>query len=824
MLGSEYRQLWATPLQVEVLDLAREAGGLSVVRRVGGQQTKGLALKGADGRDYTFRGLDKDPTNILPEDLHDTFVEDLVQDQMAAQHPGGALVAEVLSRAAGVPVVPVRLVVMPDDPALAGFREEFANLVGTFSEFPQPASSAHEGFLGASQILPHDALYARLQASPDDRADVRALLRARLLDLLLGDFDRHRKQWRWAGVPGAPPWQPIPEDRDQAFARYEGLLPSAVSRYVPQIQRFGARYGSISDLTYNGREQDRWLLPELELSVWRETAADVQARLTDEVIEEAARRLPAEWFVLDGARLAADLRARRDALPQAAERFYRHLAAQVDVQGTDVAELARVRRLPGGELDVELSRLGPEGAPGPAFFRRRFVAGETREVRIYLRGGDDRAVVEGASGPIRLRVLGGPGDDRLDDSAGGGTRFYDVEGDDAVSRGPGTRWNRRRYQAPPGPKNAPWIPPRDWGREWYPLPVLGYSSDYGVLAGAGFTTQGYGFRKHPWADQHTLSAGWAFGASQPRILYQGEFRRENARSYAGLVVRHSGLEVLRFYGFGNETSAEQDDDFYKVRQQQTAIAPTFTLPLPGRLELTLAPLAQYSDTEEGERLIDREAPYGSGDFGQLGGLVRIRLDTRRPLLAGAGISLPMQGGSPAGGYPVGGAHVEAVGAVFPKAWDVESTFGWLEGRASTYLTAGRQGRVTLALRGGGRRVFGDYPFHEAASLGGGGLFGGADTLRGYRANRFSGDASLYGNADLRLYVSRFFAALPGEWGLFGFADAGRVWLEGETSDTWHTSYGGGLWFGVLARRNAIAISIARSDERTSLTIRAGFSF
>ena len=84
--------------------------------------------------------------------------------------------------------------------------------------------------------------------------------------------------------------------------------------------------------------------------------------------------------------------------------------------------------------------------------------------------------------------------------------------------------------------------------------------------------------------------------------------------------------------------------------------------------------------------------------------------------------------------------------------------------------------------------------------------------------------SLYGNADLRLYLSRFFLALPGEWGVFGFSDAGRVWVNGEDSNTWHTSYGGGIWVGLLARTNAVAFTVAKCDERTAFYVRAGFSF
>ena len=37
-------------------------------------------------------------------------------------------------------------------------------------------------------------------------------------------------------------------------------------------------------------------------------------------------------------------------------------------------------------------------------------------------------------------------------------------------------------------------------------------------------------------------------------------------------------------------------------------------------------------------------------------------------------------------------------------------------------------------------------------------------------------------------------------------------------------YGGGLWIGLLSRSNAVAFTIAKSDERTAFYVRAGFSF
>jgi hypothetical protein len=821
MLGASYRKLWTTPVEVEVLDLGHEADGLTPARRVGGQQTKGLAFSDRSDRSYTFRSLDKDPSNILPEELQDTFVEELVQDQMASQHPGAPLVVDELSRALGVPTVPVRLVVLPDDPALGEFRKEFAGVVGTFAEYPTPGDARHPGFEGAVEIVDHMTLYAKLAESPDERVAVREFLHARLFDLFISDFDRHRKQWRWAKRKDDNLWHPIPEDRDQALARYEGMLVRAVAGYIPQLRTFGPDYDRIMGLTYNGREQDRWLLPELSRDTWREVAEDMKGKLTDEVIEKAARRLPPEWYAIDGPRLVEALKRRREKLVEEADRYYRHLAGQVDVQGTNASEVAHVRRLEGGAVQVEVARGLEQGEEKP-YFSRRFVPGETAEVRLYLRGGNDRVVVEGKGGGVKVRAIGGVGADVLDDSKGGGTRLYDSEGQNKVVEGPGTGLDDRGYEPPPGPKNAPWIPPRDWGRDWFPLPWAGYSTDYGVFLGAGFATRSYGFRQDPYASQHSLKAGWAFLASQPSVEYQGTFHRANSRVTAGLLATYSGLEVLRFYGFGNETEPQEDEDLNKVRQKQAVFAPSLTLPVAGPVDFTLAPVLQYADTEEGTLFIDEAKPYGYGSFGEVGGWARLRVDTRQSLRKSS-LQLPLRGGG--GAYPTSGVLLEAIGAVFPEAWDVEKTYGWVEGNASTYLTAGSKGRATLALRVGGKHMLGDrYPFHNAAAIGGGGVFSGQDALRGLRPNRFIGDSAVWGNADLRLYLSQFFLALPGEWGIFGFGDVGRVWLEDETSDKWHTSWGGGIWIGLLSRANAIAFTVAQSEERTAFAIRAGFSF
>jgi hypothetical protein len=196
LLGKNYRSLWIMPIEVDVLDFQSFAGGLRPVMRVGGMQTLGLALKGADGRNYTFRGIDKDPTSFLPQSFQDTLADRLIKDQTAAAHPTGAIVVPSIAEAAGILHNVPELVIMPDDPGLGEFRDAFANVLGTIEEYPSPALDSHPGTFGATEILSSVEMWNRRLTDPENHIDSRAFLRARLVDILLGDWDRHRNQWR----------------------------------------------------------------------------------------------------------------------------------------------------------------------------------------------------------------------------------------------------------------------------------------------------------------------------------------------------------------------------------------------------------------------------------------------------------------------------------------------------------------------------------------------------------------------------------------------------------------------------------------------------
>src|SRR5438270_135745 len=169
LLGAHYRDLWTTPLQVDVVDLARCGGGLAPLKRGGGRQTKSLRLQAADGHVYIFRSVDKDPTAAIPPELRATFVQRILEDQTSSTNPAGALVVGPLLGAAGVHHVEPRLMVMPDDPRLDSFPV-FKGMLGHLEERPTVDPEEDVGFERAVWDSVAAALQAGLADSVIDRA------------------------------------------------------------------------------------------------------------------------------------------------------------------------------------------------------------------------------------------------------------------------------------------------------------------------------------------------------------------------------------------------------------------------------------------------------------------------------------------------------------------------------------------------------------------------------------------------------------------------------------------------------------------------------
>ncbi len=772
LLGNRYRALWSETVRIPLLDLRSFAGGLRPLERAGGEQARSLAFIGGDGRQYLLRAAGGDAGPRFPPELEGSFIERLFQDHISAVHPFGPLVADRLGGAVGLPRLHPRLVIVPNDSALGAFREDFGGMVGYLQERPAP------GFAGFTHIVGTETLLG-LRRERQDEVDAHRFLAARMLDLLLGDWDRHRGQWRWGRAGEGAAWEPIPRDRDRAFSEYDGLLVGlARGGPAPHFVRFGAGRLPVSGLVWHSRDLDRELLTGLDWQAWDSVVSEVQSRLTDAVIDSAVAEMPGAMNAGSRRSLAGTLRARKARLPDAARRFYLSLAAEADLHGTDAAERITVTGEPEGAVRIELARAGRP-------VTRQFEPSETGEVRIFAHGGADTVVARGERGRVRVRVIGG-------------------EGADFITRddGPNVKLEQDGVDPRPLPReNDPPLPP-DWGGRTTFLPAVGANSDAGVVVGMYLTHVDYGFRKLPFASRTLVKAAFGTTSARPGILLSSSIQTGAPALDVAITAKATGVDVLRLYQPGNESSEAENRDFHMVRNWQFELAPSLEVAVARGLVFGAGPRFRYvrSETTAG-RLIGLVRPYGSGGFGAVGGRAYARLNLT---------DLPTN--------PRRGLLLELGGDAYPAAWDVEEAFGSAYATLSTYVSLPSGWSPTLYLRAGARRVWGRYPYFEAARIGGSG------SVRGYSTGRFLGDAGVFGQAELRLPISKATLAVPGKLGVFGLADVGRVYLDGESSDDWHPGFGGGIWFSWLGGAKVISLAVARGEERTTLNFRAGAAF
>jgi len=386
--GNLNRKLWEVPVRLPVLDLETVGGGLHLERLTGGEQTVGLRFHGGDGMAYDFRPVVKDPVPILPPWMRRGAAAGALDDQMAAQFPFGAVVVARLLEADGI-AAPVPIpVVMPNDSLLGALRSRFAGRVGLFAVHANERAGARPGFGGYTSIVDSDSMYADLRRNPASTFDDRYYLRIRLIDMLVGDWDRHSGQWRW-GRDGNQ-WRAIPEDRDWAFARMDGVVARLAPSFYAQYVGFSAQFPPVKRLALQADHIDHRVLNRLGWEDFLAAAREVQSALSDTVIEAAVGALPSPILALERERLVGALKARRDHLADYSWEYYRYLARNLRVYGfarsADVVEFDQV-----SDSSARV-RLRSGGRNGPVRFERFVDARETSELELYIDVGEDQVM------------------------------------------------------------------------------------------------------------------------------------------------------------------------------------------------------------------------------------------------------------------------------------------------------------------------------------------------------------------------------------------------------------------------------------------------
>ncbi len=812
-LGSNYRDVWTAPVSVRVLDLGREHGGLTPVKRGGGYQTVSLRVRNPEGREFVLRQVQKRPDLLLPSALQGTVAADVFADQISSSNPYGALVVPRLADAAGIYHANPEFVVIPDDPRLGIYREDFAGTLALYEERPAGDVSEQPHFGGAEDVDSSVKVLRELREDNDTRIDARFFLRSRLFDALIGDWDRHEDQWRWAQFEPfeldstltgddrkkGKVYRPIPRDRDQVFFRLTGLFPRIAQLYVPGLQDFDPDYGNVAGLTENGRELDRRVLNELSREDWEAVARDLQLRMTDEVFREALQDWPAEINALHGDRVYRNLQSRRDQLLDFANDWYRMLSRYVDVVGSDKHERFIVERR-GEETEVTVYKTNKEGENRKVIYHRIIHEDDTRELRLYGLGGRDRFEIEGEGG-LYIRVIGGPGEDTFADRARVGKRihYYDTGSGNEVERGDA------RLTLSDDPSVNQYDPKEFGYAARMVFPVVGFNATEGVTLGFNTLMTTSKFRRTPFGHQHQLAASVATFTGAVTASYTSRWTERFGPFDAVLdAAGATPQRVLNFYGLGNETTDDRNQDFYQVRLAQATASAGLELNLVRGLRFGVSPAAEVT-------LVDQDPDRVTGLPGVVGDM------DDEQAFAGGNALLIFEHADRAVN-PRQGFRWENHAGLRAGVWNADNTFGTFASAITAYLSPSLQPQITLALRAGAEHIEGDFPFYRAATL------GGTTNLRGYRSTRFAGRSALYQNAELRIGLGQFQTyAAAGSFGIVGFVDNGRVWADGEDSSVWHQGYGGGLWMNLF---DLVLVNgtVGFSDDGTLFNVGFGFLY
>lgn len=235
--GEHYRPLYSRKFEFPVLYLDTLPGNLKVLGAGGGHQSRSLGFKDEDDHEYTMRALKKSAlrflqstvvtTHYVEEYLQNTVAERYVQDFYTTAFPYGTFPAGRFMDELNIYHPNSNLYYVPKQEALGVYNEEYGDELYMFEAHVGGENKDLEIFGNADDILNTQDLLLEVRESKDAYVDEDMFIRARLLDMLLGDWDRHEGQYEWAEFEdedGKKRYLPIAKDRDQVFPKKQMAL------------------------------------------------------------------------------------------------------------------------------------------------------------------------------------------------------------------------------------------------------------------------------------------------------------------------------------------------------------------------------------------------------------------------------------------------------------------------------------------------------------------------------------------------------------------------------------------------------------------------
>ncbi len=795
--GEHYRKEWATPVRVENFHLDSAHGGLIPFLPGDERQSKSLHLKDKDGKEYVLRSVNKDFGKRL-ENVDGTFIGRIAKDQVAIGHPYAVSTVTPMADAAGIYHTNPVIVFVPVQKALGGYSDEYGDQLYILEERPGENQETAANFGSSKNVIGSKKLFGKVFDENDNSVDQLAFVRARLFDIFIGDWGRHPDNWRWAEFDyGAQTiYKPVPEDREQAYSKIDGFYPDIAGALKPQVQGFWYTTKRIGGWNYPGRPLDQKFLNQLTLDDWIAQAKELQQVLTDSLIGQSIKLMPAPVFAISGKKIIDKLKRRRDDLQKYAQDYYQYLAQSATVLGSEKKELIRVNVLPDKKVAVEVFKIQDGSIKDTPYYSRRFNPGETKELFIYGLGKVDIVEPKGeGKSKIKVHVIDPEDKDSVSAQAGHkeikGLKFYNggkFEFD--------TVWDEKL--------NTSFIPVFTHSRynvfEKDPMDLFPRT---GIKVSGNIVYMPQPWRRKEYQVVHSLHALYGFLRKSLNVGYVGRFGRAAGQWDLILKGRMDAPAVENYFGTGNNSKFDSKEmNFYRTLSQR------FYGGIGVERKFQKMHHAEFS-------LIYQSVKYNKEGGYNIG--IASYIDPsafKRKNFAGleAGYTYDHTNGTLC---PSRGFTFNFGGGFLKNLADTGASFVKLNSSAAVYLPLSRE--FTFAMRVGGSTLFGDADFYHLNRV------GGNAELRGYERERFYGKSGFYSNTEIRWLTTTRNYFFNGRAGLVGFYDIGRVWMPNERSDLWHAGYGMGV---IIIPFNKITLSAmyGLSSEGDNLFFKADLFF
>ncbi|PTX63959.1 calcineurin-like phosphoesterase family protein [Kordia periserrulae] len=824
--GDRYRELFSTPVKAPTVDLDTLYGGLEPVRKGGGNQSKSLRLRDKNGAEYVMRALRKQALQYLQAVLfkeqyvknqfEDTSTQDLILDIFTGAHPYAPFAVGRLADGAQVYHTNPILFYVPKQKALGKYNVDFGDELYMIEEHTSEGHSDKASFGYQDDLESTDDFMKKLHKDEDIIIDEASYIRARLFDMLIGDWDRHQDQWRWIEFRenGQRVFRPLPRDRDQAFSKMsDGFLLGTAVKIIPTarlLRKYEEDLEDVKGVNIEPYPLDMEIIQQSGKEVWDAQVKIIQEGVTDEVIEEAFLAFPEEVRDETLEEIKEKLKGRRKNLQAISDRYYELINKLAVIKGTNKDDWFDIERLPNGKTKVTAYRI-KGGEKKDIFHERTYDEDETKEIWIYALDDDDVFHVYGKGDDyIKVRLVGGQNNDVYDIKNGKKIIYYDYKSKkNTFLSNKGNRVLTDNYET-----NVYDYKKLKNGTSQL-LPTLGFNPDDGIKIGVSTTITDFGFERNPFTSRHTIRAEYFFATNGFDLGYLGEFSNIIGRWNLLLGVDfNSPNYAINFFGFGNNTpnpEADENDgldvdlDFNRVKIRTFTFTPSLIWrgQLGGNFQAGFSYESNEIERTPG-RFLEQNFPADSRLFDKQD-FFGVRAKYHYKNVDNAA-------------FPTMGMEI-SVESGYKNNVSTTRGFAYLIPEFAINHRLISSGQLVLATKFRGHINFGDgFEFYQAASL------GARTGLRGFRHERFTGKRAFVQTTDLRVNLRKVKTGiLPLNIGVFGGFDYGRIWISGDTSEKWNTSLGGGIWLNAADMLSA-NISLFNSDDGLRFAFGFGFGF